>query len=494
MKPLKTIEFGDFIPDQPDFANPGSVNIKNVLPAAQGYREMPGATAFSDALDARNQGAITEIQNDGTVWSYAGDTDKLYRLVDAAWTDSSKSGGYSIATDVFWEFAKFGEQVIATNINDPVQAITLGGTQFADLITSTLKPQARHIGVTDDFVILGNTSEGGTVYPYRVRWSGIDDATDFDQSAVTQSDFQDLPEFGWVQRVIGFGRDAYVFQERAIRVMRYEGTPTIFRFDVAEQNRGAISPQSVVAFGQFVFYLSDDGFYMFDGASSHPIGKEKVDTFFYDDVDSQYLYAISAAIDPKRALVAWAYRSTSATVGAPVCDKILFYSWATKKWSIVETNNQFIYRDLSKGYTLDGLDAVSATLEGLPFSLDSRVWAGGLILLAGFNSDNELVNYTGSALAAQLDTTEFQAHPGQSSLVDAVRPLVEGASSTITVTPITRDKLNDAATVGSAVSLNSIGEADLRSAARFHRFRLDITGGFDHAQGVQVEAVPWGRQ
>lgn len=476
MKPLQTIEFGDFLPDQPDFQNPGSTNIRNVLPAEQGYRQMPGQSVFSDALDARNQGAITEIQNDGTVWAYAGDATKLYRLVDATWTDSSKGGGYNIASDVFWEFAKFKEMVIATNINDPVQSITLGGTTFADMITSTLKPQARHVGVTDDFVILGNTSEGGTVYPYRVRWSGIDDEADFDQSAVTQSDFQDQPEFGWVQRIIGFGRDAYVFQERAIRVMRYEGTPTIFRFDTVEQNRGAISPQSVVAFGRFVFYLADDGFYMFDGAQSHPIGKEKVDSFFYDDVDSQYTYAISAAIDPKRALVAWAYRSTSATVSAPVCDKILFYSWATQKWTFAEVNNEFLYRDLSKGFTLDGLDSVSATLEGLPFSLDSRVWAGGLILLAGFDSSHRLVSYTGAALTASLDTKETQHYPGQISFVDAARPLVEGENALILIQIGTRNKLNEAVTFSGLAALNSIGEATFRSAARYHRYRIVISG------------------
>ena len=494
MKPLRTIEFGDFIPDQPDFRNPGSVNIKNVLPAAQGYRQMPGQSVFSDALDARNQGAITEQQNDGSIHSYAADSGKLYRLVDASWTDASKSGYTGPASDVFVEFVKFKERIIATHINEAVQFIDLGGTTFADLITSTLKPQARHIGVTDDFVILGNTSEGGTVYPYRVRWSAIDDETDFDQSAVTQSDFQDQPEFGWVQRIIGFGRDAYVFQERAIRVMRYEGTPRIFRFDTVEQNRGVISPQSVVAFGRFVFYLADDGFYMFDGAQSHPIGKEKVDTFFYDDVDSQYMYAISAAIDPKRALVAWAYRSTSATVGAPVCDKMLFYSWATEKWTFVEINNEFIYRDLSKGFTLDGLDSVSATLEGLPFSLDSRVWAGGLILLAGFDFEHKLVSYSGSALAATLDTTETQHYPGQMSFVDAVRPLVEGASATITVQVGTRNQLNEAVTFSASASLNSIGEANPRSVARYHRYRTIITGGFDHAQGVQPQAIPFGHR
>ncbi|BCV05595.1 MAG: hypothetical protein CM15mV111_220 [uncultured marine virus] len=33
------------------------------------------------------------------------------------------------------------------------------------------------------------------------------------------------------------------------------------------------------------FYLADDGFYMFDGKESRPIGAEKVNKFFLEDWD-----------------------------------------------------------------------------------------------------------------------------------------------------------------------------------------------------------------
>ena len=421
---LDPIPFGDFLPDLSAFGSMGSANVKNCVPALDGYREMPSATVFSNALDARCQGAVTEMQSDGSIHSYAGDATKLYRLVAATWTDASKSGGYNIASDVFWEFAKFNESLIAVNVNDPVQAVTLGNPTFADLITSTCVPQARHIGVTDDFVILGNTSETGTLYPTRVRWSAFDDPTDFDASATTQADYQDLPEHGWVQKIIGFGRDAYVFQERAIRVMRYEGSPRIFRFDVTEQNRGAVAPGAVVAYGRFVFYAAADGFYMWNGLQSNPIGKEKVDAWFYDSVDSQYIHRMSAAIDPSRALVAWAWVTTGS-----IPNRLLIYSWATKRWTFVEVTNEFIYRDLSKGYTLDELDAVSATLEGLPFSLDSRVWSAGNIILSGFDASHRLTYYSGAAMTAEIDTKEGQLFPGHVAKIESTRPLVEGANA-----------------------------------------------------------------
>jgi hypothetical protein len=156
--------------------------------------------------------------------------------------------------------------------------------------------------------------------------------------------------------------------------------------------------------------------------------------------------------------------------------------------------NQILFRDLSKGYTLDGLDNVSSTLEGVPFSLDSRVWAGGLILLSGFDGSNKLVNYNGTALTAEIDTAESQLVPGKVAKVEALRPLVEGSSATVTVSMGTRDTLQSNRSFATAASLNSIGEADVRSTARYHTARIGISGGFEHAQGVQLDAAPWGRQ
>lgn len=483
-----TINFGSWTPDLSTFGNPGTGHAKNCLPSRNGYRQMLGQNVFSDALLNRCQGATTVIKSDGTVHSYAGDATKLYHLSAATWSDVSATT-YSIADDVFWEFAQFGEKIIATNISDAVQVATIGSGNFSNMITSTLKPQARHICVTDDFVVLGNTSEGGTVFPRRVRWSGINDETDFDQSATTQSDSQDVEGEGWVQALVGFGRDFYVFQERGITVARYEGTPAIFRFDLAEKNRGTIAPGSVVALGRNVFYLADDGFYMFDGAQSHPIGKEKVDAYFYDNADPQYLSRMSAAIDPARALVIWAFVTTGS-----VPNMLLIYSWATEQWTFAEVTNEFIFRDLTKGYTLDQLDDVSSTLSGLPFSLDSRVWAGGLIQLSGFNTSHRLVNYNGAALTAEIDTKEMQLFPGYLGFAETVRPLVEGSSATVTVQAGTRATLRATESFGSATSVNSIGEADLRSVGRYHTFRCNISGGFDHALGVQVYGKQWGRQ
>ena len=50
--------------------------------------------------------------------------------------------------------------------------------------------------------------------------------------------------------------------------------------------------------------------------------------------------------------------------------------------------------------------------------------------------------------------------------------------------------LDDVRYMSEPVRLNSIGEANVRSRARFHRYRVDITQRFKHAHGLIVQTRP----
>ena len=229
------VDFGDWAPDLPEFANPGALVCNNVLPAAQSYfpaRETVNVS--TNALDSTCLGAVTARDSDNNVYVYAGDSAKLYELLDNAFVDESKGGGYSTGAEDVWEFAVWDreQKVIATNFTDPVQGIDIGGGAtgtFADLITSTNKPKAKHVAVVRNFLVLGHTDDTTDgVRSQRVWWSGIGDETDFDPDATTQSDFSDLDTGGWVQRIIGGAEYGVIFQEKQIRRMEYEGSPIIF--------------------------------------------------------------------------------------------------------------------------------------------------------------------------------------------------------------------------------------------------------------------------
>ena len=67
------------------------------------------------------------------------------------------------------------------------------------------------------------------------------------------------------------------------------------------------------------FYL-DNGFFMFDGQRSIPIGDGKVDQFFLQDLNYDKSDRITSIIDPREQVVLWSYASKE-SVSNP--DKII---------------------------------------------------------------------------------------------------------------------------------------------------------------------------
>lgn len=484
------IPFGEWLPDLAAFENAGATEAKNVIPAVRGYRPLKALSSFSSALDTRCRGAVSANDKNAANYTFAGTSDKLYRLIDTTMTDASKSGGYSLGISANWEFAIWGETVIAVSIDAPVQTITMGGTTFADLIGSTRKPKANHIGIVRDFAVLGNVTDSvdGAV-PYRVWWSAINDASDFNPDATTQCDFQDLLGGGGaVQKIVG-GEYGVIVQRRAIVRMSYEGTPTVFRFDEVDRDRGAIAAGAVAHLGSVVFFIADDGFYAFDGSVSSPIGKGKVDATFLADLDPAYLDRISSAVDPINSAVIWAYPGAGNDNGTP--NKLIIFHWPSGKWARAETETEYLFRGIAAGYSLEGLDSISGSLDGLPASLDDPLWKGGALLPAGFTAAHKLAFFTGDPLDATIETGEVQMFDGRRGFVRALRPFVDGGGA-ITVQIGSRDKQTDPVSWGAVTALNALGDAEIRSSARYHRARVGISGGFGHAFGVDAEARPEG--
>jgi hypothetical protein len=270
--------------------------------------------------------------------------------------------------------------------------------------------------------------------------------------------------------------------------MTFVGSPLIFQFDQIHRNIGAYAPQSVIGFQNYAFFLSEDGFYQFDGVNVKPIGKGKVDRTFLNDIDTSFYNRIQAGIDPLNKLVMWAYPASGNSNGNP--NKIIIYSWGFDRWSIVEDLNiELLTRNVSGAYTLEGLDAITTNLDALPASLDSRRWNAGQLLSSCFNSDHRLTNFNGSAMAATVDTGEinFNKQNGR-TYVTEVRPNLGGLSSQAQITILARNALTESASASIAQTPNATGFAPVRSTARYHRFRITTTNNvnFDNLYNVEI--------
>lgn len=477
------IPFGEWTPDLPKLGNPGTTTAKNLMPSKAGYKPFNSQTVYSNALTAYCRGAFSAVDSAGNISSYAGDATKLYRLVGTTQTDSSKSGGYACASDSYWEFAKWGNTCIATNFDNPMQVITLGGSTFADLAAGA--PRARCISVVRDFVMVGNTydvSDGNV--PNRVRWSALNDSTDWTVSPTTQADYQDLQgNGGWVQSIVG-GDRALIFQERAVWMATYVGSPVVFNFDVIEEARGAFCARGVIKVGGVVYYIADDGFYAIQGGQSIPIGFGKVDSTFLADLNDDYLHRVTAAALPNDKIVMWSYPGSGSADGTP--NKIILYNWASQRWAIVELDHEILFRAMSVGTTLDGLDSINGQLDQLAFSLDSKVWMGGKLQLSAFNTSHRQTYFTGTAMDATIETGEFQPEgtEGMRSEITEVMPIVDGGTHTVQMG--TRETQGGTIAWGGVSTENTTGICPVRSNSQFHRTRVNITGSWTDATGVKL--------
>lgn len=478
----KTISFGPYLPDQPDLFNPGLIVAKNVIPSEGSYRPLSDLSVYSDALTGTCLGAKSIRNSSGTIFNFAGDETKLYQMNTAVWSDVTRISGGSYAAPFRWQFVPFGNNVVAFNGADTPQKFLMGtDTNFSDLTVSP--PVFSHAATVKEFLVVGNITGAQN----RFQWCDQNDITNW---STGQSGSKDLTDGGDIMAIVG-GDYAVIMQENQISRLDYIGKPTIWIRRVLEEDQGTIASSSVVSYKNYIYYLAQDGFYLFDGLRSHAIGDGRIDKTVMSELDQNNLERVYGVIDPINKVVIWAYPGAGSIEGQP--NKLAIYNYGpekTKRWATGELTLEFLYSARAEGYTLESLSAVYPDLETVPASLDSRAWKGGALLLAAFDSANKLNYFTGDSLEAILETGEVQLTDGL-SLVTNTRPLVDAAA---TVRLGYRLKTNEAVTYTASSPQNIQGQNPLIANGRYHSAEVTIPAGaaWTHAQGIELIYEPNG--
>lgn len=471
------IKFGEWMPDRGSLNNPGATVAKNVVAIGEDYTAIESLVSASDALPAECLGMISGFDPTGSPFVFAGTATKLYKLNGSAWTDVTRTSGgnYTTSGQNVWRFVQYGKYVFATNYNDAMQSFDLSSsTNFAAAAGSP--PKAKYLSVINNFVVALNLDDSGT-FPNRVEWSGLDDPTTWVSSITTQSDNQDIADGGAAIALVGSQNSGILLMERAIYRMDYVGPSTIFNFTLAEINRGCSVAGSVVSYSNLVFFYGEDGFSMYDGATSRPIGYEKVDNWFRDNVDFSNIYKMQAAVNPRRKQVLWSFPSLG---GSGKNDRLLIYNWASDRWTYAEQGG--ILAGIFTPATLS--DSVSFITDSVDALADGIAYSGGRALLACVNSDNRLCYFNGSSLTGELETREVRLNQGGRAYVWGVSPVVDGTVQVEIKSRDTQTATFDA--TGLQTVDTSTGEAFFGVDARYHRCRVVISGNWTRAQGVEL--------
>src|SRR3990167_1112711 len=468
-----------------------AVEISGVLPRVNGYGPWPGLSTTSDAVPAAVRGAVTTRSTANAVTIFAGTAVRLYKFVDptTAWTNVTRSSGvnYALATDNYWQFAIFGDNVIAVQSADAPQYIgATSGTNFEPLAGSP--PTARYIAIVGQHVMLGGLSTDEQA----VRWSAYNDSA-YWTIGNKRADIQSFPDGGWVQGLIVAEKGGLVFQQECVRRMYAGAEGTAVGFFRIGNSQGTRSPYSIIQAKGGAYYYATRGFYGIglDGASV-PIGSDFIDSWFRDNsnVDTRPR-AIIGAYDPVHELVFWIF-ATSSNASSTTLDGIICYDPSQAEsdygpWSHATLDSEYIFSSATPGWTLTTLAADYATLTLVPYPMGADIWLAGSPGLAGFDSAHKLAFFSGGNLAALVRTAQFEPIPGRRAFVNGFRLHTDASAATgrinVTERPMTTGTWTAPGT------LNGQGIIHNRASGRLMQVEASIAAGesWSDLQGISFD-------
>ncbi len=481
--------FPEFAPDRAIYDPTVMSVMENAFPRANSYSPVPSFAPIASPLPSPCRGyAIVRAQDDSFI-AYAGTATHLYRYNQgtASWDDvSGPSAPYNLGDADTWSFAQFADELIATNVNDPVQKLDLGGGVFSDLGGNP--PRAKYALVSGEFLHLLDIAGPGE----GMAWSGRN-RTDWWTNGKYSSGEQIFRDGGEITGGSAGQNGGVILQKDAIRRMTFmPSSPYTFSFTKLDfdRGRGCISPGSVVTVNSSVFFLDENGFFQYtSGGGMVPIGEERVDEFIRSDArDTRYVLG-TADIGTKS--IYWRYQSKDgpAVTNFYETDTILGYSWAINRWFLVKIKLTWLANAATVGYTLDGLDATGFNLDTLPFSLDSAVWKGGDPVVAGIDQNNALGYFQGPSMQALLETADTELNPGRRTMVQGFRIYSDTAEAQGQVG--TKEFLGQA-TRWRPLTAQSKREGSIkqRASGRVHKARVIIPAGaeWSHVSAIEFSA------
>lgn len=475
------IAFGNWEPDRSELAG-AAVVAKGVLSTGGTYGPWPSLAAYRGGIVMGDPalGAMTAYSTGGQANTFIGDRSKLYKMVSGVPTDVSKSGGYTADDDWAWSFTQFGSNIIASARGVTPQRYILGSSSvFADLGGSP--PTADVVGRIRQWLFLG----AGRV----VSVSGFNDVEDWTYDLATQGlETQLGQEAGQITAIIG-GENGAIFQERGIVRVSFTGGSIPFLFDEVEGGRGAASPNSVTQFGRQAYCVAEDGFYVFNGLETAPLGASRVDEWWTERLNYSQRTRISTAFDARRKTWLIAYPAQ----GSSVCNEILAYNIADNRWTYCDEITNLLFEMPYEGVSIDDAAAILALVgttdaDQIDVSVDSAIWRESRRQWASVGENRAVSLFTGAPRAATLETATFEPKTGGQSFVNEVWPITDAEPGDVTGTIISRlHNQSEVETEDGSVMVDE-GFCPVMAEGRYLRSRVEIASGADwtEVQGVHV--------
>lgn len=461
-------------------------------------------------------GAITAA---GVPYVVAASTGKVHSYTGITNRDITKSATtYAATADTRWTGGELTGFVVLNNSVDAPQSITISTLGSGNLVDLTNFPANTTCGFLRPwkyYLVMGNTTESSTNYPYKIWWSQAATPGTLPASwtASATNDAGSVDLSGGKGKVV----DAYnladqlaIYREQGIVMMRYVGgTDTTNRLVMAFNAIETSGPTGILSNncvgevpGAGHCVLGNNDVYIFNGSSTSSILNGRWRDSLFNQMDRTNRKRSFVVSHPKRSEVWICFPTTSMTS----CDKALIWNYADNTLGYYDlpsaTSGLSAYVDAGFGTTWSSLSATAWS------SLSSTTWAS----MSGNSTAPELIFGTagtkihviggtsdanGSTFTSQLERTGISLGDGEGvKFLRGVWPRFDGPNGqSIDITVGVSMSPDEGFTYGSTstYTLGSSRKIDTNVAGRYMAVRMRSTSGSVwRLRGLDLDIVPMG--
>ena len=322
--------------------------------------------------------------------------------------------GVITQTSRVWALDNWGEDLIATIVGGKTYYLdtatfVVSRTTRATLLTNA-PTQSNFMVVSSrdrHLIFLGTQTTAGdtnTYDPMAVLFGDQESITDFTPSATNTAGFQRLSSGNRIVTAVRTRGDLILLTNTSAHQMQFVGPPYTFSFKQTGTNCGAISPHAAVEAENVVYWMSDGGFFLFDGVVKQiPC---TVQDYVYSDIDDEEQFTTYAGVNLQFAEVSWFYASQNSNY----INRVVTYNYREQVWTIgtlartVWAPRDVFAYPLAASYDANSTALAQPTVIGLT--------AGRSTLYNQEYGDNA----DGSAMESYITTADFALGDGNDSM------------------------------------------------------------------------------
>jgi hypothetical protein len=282
----------------------------------------------------------------GVDWLAVGTNTSLYALqmtpypmVQSNITPAGWQGGAADAvlaqpnTPLIWSLDNFGQNLLGWPSGGGMYVWTPSVPPILPTLQTTA-PSSNHGGFVampqQIAVGLGCTPfTGGNADPMLVRWSDIQDYTDWSPTVSNQAGSFRLSRGSRIVGGISTSLGQFLWTDLDMWAMQYQGFPLVYGFNMIGPNSGLMGRNAVVNVGNMIAWASDHGFFAFSGGAPSPIPCTVWDTFFAN-INEQQQSKVVAGSDQHHNEIYWFYPSVNG--GSGEIDSYVKWNYVENLW------------------------------------------------------------------------------------------------------------------------------------------------------------------